>query len=194
MGAVLRLKKVRVGGMCRPSSECEGMVPSLAAGAGACVPLSPGGGAGRRNGAGGGTRTLTSVKLNGFSYRLRLSPSGRGVLERHVWFAVWTIPSPSPGRSGLRCCPSSLYTFPAGTFRPGLARDCHVTGFPEFGQFCIAGFQASTQVSLSPLRLPVPPRPHGWLRIFVYHKAAARTGQFGFKVSAGFSSLLTWVS
>ncbi len=94
----------------------------------------------------------------------------------------------------LRCCPSSLYTFPAGTFRPGLARDCHVTGFPEFGQFCIASFQASTQVSLSPLRLPVPPRPHGWLRISVYHKAAARAGQFGFKVSAAFSSLLTWAS
>ena len=26
---------------------------------------------------------------------------------------------------GLRCCPSSLYTFPAGMFGPGLARDCH---------------------------------------------------------------------
>ena len=48
--------------------------------------------------------------------------------------------------SGVRCCPSSLYTFPAGMFRPGLARDCHVKGFPEFGQFCIAGFPASTQV------------------------------------------------
>src|SRR5208337_1944363 len=29
-------------------------------------------------------------------------------------FAVWTIPSPSPKNLGLRCCPSSLYTFPAG--------------------------------------------------------------------------------
>jgi len=29
-----------------------------------------------------------------------------------------------------------------------------ISGFPEFGQFCIAGFPASTQVSLSPLRLP----------------------------------------
>jgi len=48
--------------------------------------------------------------------------------------------------SGVRCCPSSLYTFPAGMLRPGLARDCHVKGFPEFGQFCIAGFPASTQV------------------------------------------------
>jgi hypothetical protein len=37
-----------------------------------------------------------------------------------------------------------------------------ISGFPEFGQFCIAGFQASTQVSLSPLRMPFPPRPRGW--------------------------------
>jgi hypothetical protein len=31
-----------------------------------------------------------------------------------------------------------LYTFPAGV-SPGLARDCHLR-FPEFEQFCIAGF------------------------------------------------------
>ena len=41
----------------------------------------------------------------------------------------------------------------------GLARDCHVTGFPEFEQFCIRGFPRSTQVRLSPLRLPISPRP-----------------------------------
>jgi hypothetical protein len=29
----------------------------------------------------------------------------------------------------LRCCPSSLYTFPAG-ISPGLARDCHLR-FPR---------------------------------------------------------------
>ena len=43
--------------------------------------------------------------------------------------------------------------------RRGLARDRHFTGFPEFEQFCIAGFPASTQFGLSPLRLPIPPRP-----------------------------------
>jgi hypothetical protein len=41
-----------------------------------------------------------------------------------------------------------------------LARDRHVKGFPEFEQFYIADFPASTQVCLSPLRLPIPPRPH----------------------------------
>ena len=65
----------------------------------------------------------------------------------------FTVRSPE---AAVRCCPSSLYTFPA----KGLARDYHLTGFPEFGQFYIAGFPARTQVRSSPLRLPVPPRPH----------------------------------
>ena len=36
----------------------------------------------------------------GFSCRLRLSPPGRAAWRPHARFAVWTIPSPSPGRSG----------------------------------------------------------------------------------------------
>ncbi|CAN5164840.1 hypothetical protein BH09PSE3_BH09PSE3_16410 [soil metagenome] len=53
-----------------------------------------------------------------------------------------------------------LVSTPSATLsRCGLARDRHVTGFPEFEQFCIAGFPVSTQFSLSPLRLPIPPRP-----------------------------------
>ena len=32
-------------------------------------------------------------------------------------------------------------------------------GFPDFEQFCILGFPGSTQVGLSPLRLPISPRP-----------------------------------
>jgi hypothetical protein len=30
------------------------------------------------------------------------------------------------------------------SIHPGLARDCHLTGFPDFEQFCIAGFPASS--------------------------------------------------
>ena len=42
----------------------------------------------------------------------------------------------------------------------GLARDCHLTGFPEFEQFYIAGFPCEhSSISLSPLRLPIPPCP-----------------------------------
>jgi len=61
---------------------------------------------------------------------------------------VWGLDYPFtvPGfSSGARCCPSSLYKFPA-LFGPGLARDRHVTGFPEFEQFCAAGFPTGTQV------------------------------------------------
>ena len=39
----------------------------------------------------------------------------------------------------FRCCPSSLYTFPAGIYDRawlGIA----ISGFPDFEQFCIAGF------------------------------------------------------
>ena len=85
------------------------------------------------------SRTLRS---NGFSCPLRLSPPLHSC--RKVWGLDYpfTVPDLTPA---LRCCPSSLYTFPA-VFGPGLARDRHVTGFPEFEQFCIAGFPASTQV------------------------------------------------
>ena len=55
--------------------------------------------------------------------------------------------------AGLRCCPSSLYTFPEGVaLRAWLG--IAISGFPDFEQFCIAGFPASTQVCLSPQRLP----------------------------------------
>ena len=83
-------------------------------------------------GVGGGSRTPTGI----------FSPTdfhaNYGFHRRHEAFVVWTIPS--PWRMRFRCCPSSLYTFPL----PGLARDCHAKGFPEFEQFCICGFLQST--------------------------------------------------
>ena len=94
----------------------------------------------------------------GFSYQLRLSPPRlRALAHRRVCGLDYTF---TVARSRFRCRPSSLYTF-APVDRPvRLARDCQVKGFPEFGQFCIPGFPGSTQVASSPLRLPVPPRPH----------------------------------
>ena len=40
-----------------------------------------------------------------------------------------------------------------------------IAGFPEFEQFCVAGFPARTQAfRLSPMRLPIPPRPRNLLK------------------------------
>ena len=83
----------------------------------------------------------------------RPRPPGKG---QGGGFVVWTIPSPCSGRwkapPEVRCCPSSLYTFPSGPadrWPPlgawlGIAKEL---GFPEFGQFCIRGFPRSTQVA-----------------------------------------------
>ena len=95
----------------------------------------------------GGLEPPQALRPNGFSDHLRLSPRRAGARKapRSVCGLDYpfTLPRMAPG---LRCCPSSLYTFPNGRVRPGLARDCHFTGSPEFEQFCIAGFPASTQV------------------------------------------------
>src|SRR5882762_2220217 len=52
---------------------------------------------------------------------------------------------PPPEAPELRCCPSSLYTFPAGV-SPGLARDCHFQGSPNLSSSASPVSQTSTQV------------------------------------------------
>jgi hypothetical protein len=72
-----------------------------------------------------------------------------------------------PDGLGLRCCPSSLYTFPA-SFLPGLARDCHhQRGFPDFEQFCIAGFPSEHSSFLKSAASAIPPRPRERLAAFL---------------------------
>jgi hypothetical protein len=85
-----------------------------------------------------GVEPTRAVKPRGFSCRLRLSPPGRFRALAPVCGLDYpfTLPREVPG---LRCRPSSLYTFPAKvSLRAwfGIA----ISGFPEFGQFCIAGF------------------------------------------------------
>src|SRR5437870_4638026 len=103
------------------------------------------------------SRTLRS---NGFSY-----PATAFAAAHRFRNGVWGLDYPFtvPGLvPGVRCCPSSLYTFPASFSRAWLGIAIS-QGSPNFEQFCIAGFPASTQVSrLSPMRLPIPPRPHGF--------------------------------
>jgi hypothetical protein len=123
--------------------------PSIAWGEGWFHPRAPGRehvsrflpaqGAGGKNGAGGGTRTLTSVSSTDFHTAYGFRRPDASFWSARVRFVVWTIPSPSPGNPGLRCCPSSLYTFPAEcSLRAWLG--IAISGFPEFEQFCIAGF------------------------------------------------------
>ena len=107
-------------------------------------------------------------------------------------FVVWTIPSPS-GAFRRRCCPSSLYTFPADAVPSGLGSGSPFQGFPDFEQFCIAGFPGEhSSFPLSPLRLPVPPRPRGRSSAAVHDRATAgiaaqiSSSGAGFAVLAGF--------
>src|SRR5712671_6506725 len=91
----------------------------------------------------------------GFSYQLRLSPpclSATGA-KTGLWSGLSLHLSVR-----LRCCPSSLYTFPETIVSRGLARDCHMKGFPEFEQFCIGGFPPSTQ-PIKSVASTIPPRP-----------------------------------
>src|SRR5437879_5957702 len=86
-----------------------------------------------------GVEPTRAVKPCGFSCRLRLSPPGRDGLERAPGLRSGLSLHPPPVDPGLRCCPSSLYTFPAGVLVRawlGIA----ISGFPDFEQFCIAGF------------------------------------------------------
>jgi hypothetical protein len=70
---------------------------------------------------------------------------------------VWTIPSPCPGFGpGVRCCPSSLYTFPL----PGLARDCHREVSPSLGSSASAVSRGALKAFKS-VASAIPPRPRG---------------------------------
>jgi len=54
----------------------------------------------------------------------------------------------------------------------GLARDCHLTGSPDFEQFYVSGFPRAHSICLSPLRLPFR---HA--RIALFTRPARLTGQ-----------------
>src|SRR6202035_971325 len=90
----------------------------------------------------------------GFSCRLRLSPPGHGPPLGGLASGLRSGLSlhPPPEGPGIRCCPSSLYTFPAGV-SPGLARDCHLR-FPRLWAALHRRFPSrALKFSLSPLRM-----------------------------------------
>jgi len=89
----------------------------------------------------GGIEPPQVLRPYGFSYHFGF----RRRLAIRRPFVVWTIPLPYPHEAGLRHCPSSLYTFQTHQAASGLARDYQERGFPEFEQFCTAGFPAGTR-------------------------------------------------
>src|SRR5437879_3699189 len=102
-----------------------------------------------------GVEPARAFRLYGFSYhfgfRRRRRRSWSGLSLRHSRKAL--------GAARLVSTPSRETVAPAG-----LARDRHLTGFPEFERFYVRRFRRRTQVfSSSPLRLPIPPRPRSRL-------------------------------
>jgi hypothetical protein len=85
-----------------------------------------------------------------------------------------------------------------------LARDRHLTGFPEFEQFCIAGFPASTQVALksgasadSATPAGIGNQPHhnansGDLRLASQAAALCTAGDFRFDFQNGLAAVLVF--
>jgi hypothetical protein len=69
-------------------------------------------------------------------------------------FVVWTIPSPFLGR-GLGA--AHLVSTPSRNIRAWLG--IAIQGFPDFEQFYSAGFPSGHSIYLSPLCLPISPRP-----------------------------------
>jgi len=112
-----------------------------------CLPAQ---GTGRRSGAGGGTRTLTSDQAQ----RIFIPPTAFAARTRHFGAhasGLWSGLSLHrlPENPGLRCCPSSLYTFPAGA-PTGLGSGSPFQVSPNLSSSASPVSRTNTQVSLSP--------------------------------------------
>jgi len=69
----------------------------------------------------------------------------------------------------LRCCPSSLYTFPAGL--SGLGSGLPFKGSPNLSSSASPVSQASTQVLLKSAAYAIPPRPRAAVLLMIGHVA-----------------------
>jgi hypothetical protein len=62
---------------------------------------------------------------------------------------------------GVRCCPSSLYTFPTVSGRAWLGI-AMLQGSPNLSSSASPVSRRALKFLSSPMRLPIPPRPHGF--------------------------------
>jgi len=119
-----------------------------------------------------GIEPTRAVKPCGFSCRLRLSPPGRGALKRsHPVCGLdypFTLPRKIRGLGVARLVSTpSRRKFPAGL---GSGLPFQVS--PNLGSSASPVSQASTQVSLSPLRLPFRhARVAGYLQLSIIEQA-----------------------
>jgi len=95
-----------------------------------------------------GLEPSRAIKLNGFSYRLRLSPPGRGILARTRQVCgldyPFTVPRKNRGLGAAR-----LVSTPSRRKVPsGLGSGLPFQVSPNLGSSASPGFHASTQVSL----------------------------------------------
>ena len=124
-----------------------------------------------------GLEPSRAIRLHGFSYRLRLSPPGRGALKRMRQVCgldyPFTVPRKIRGLGAARLVSTPSWSecwmrknmehaFQAWL---GIA----ISGFPEFGQFYIAGFPCEHSSFLKSVASAVPPRPRGWSFGAIYH-------------------------
>ena len=102
-------------------------------------------------GAGGRTRTRTGLS----ALRIFVPATAFAAAVRRLGSGL----SLHPARPRLRCCPSSLYTFP-GMSVPRLGSGLPLQRFPRLWAVLHRRFPGVHSICSSPLRLPISPRPH----------------------------------
>ena len=120
-----------------------------------------------------GVEPSRAVKLNGFSYRLRLSPPGCGALKRPRQVCGLDYPfTLSRKIRGLGA--ARLVSTPSRRkFPSGLGSGLPFQVSPNLGSSASPVSQTSTQVSFKSVASAVPPRPRGWSCRAIYHMGAA---------------------
>jgi hypothetical protein len=96
-----------------------------------------------------------------FHTLLRLSPPPTAFA---MGFGVWTIPSPCPDLApGVRCCPSSLYTFLASFSRAWLGI-AMLQGSPNLSSSASPVSRRALKFALKSGAYAISPRPHSLKR------------------------------
>lgn len=149
------------------------MVPSCAPRRDHGVPLFPGASKARKRWCGRGD--LNPHRPCGPTDFLTICGFRRALLERlvrHSRFVVWTIPSPWPlavGAARLVSTPSRSECSERAWLGIAISQVS-----PNLSSSASPVSRRALKFRLSPVRLPIPPRPRGWLSTPVYHRAAKR--------------------